>query len=193
VLGGLGLALWAAWRGGLYETIALFVNLLAAVYLSLFATPTLVAMVPAAADIPFGGLISALAVAGVTFVVLHVLCFAMLTGQFRVAFPEVLDKAMAAALGFVAGFLAVAFLTTLVTLAPKSKVPVSITDNDRKVHVSYVCWWCDRIHSVVGSTATAHPTLDRLEQLRQLDTGQQDPGTSEPNAPAVGHLPKALP
>jgi hypothetical protein len=192
VLGGLAFALWAAFRLGLYEMIALFVNLVVAVYLALFATPTLIALIPAAADIPYGALVSAAVVAGLTFGVLHALCFAILTGQFKVSFPRVLDGVLAGALGFFAGFLIVAFLTSLLALAPGPAGRSPVTENDRRVHASYVCWWCDRVDTLVGSAASAHPTQDSLDQLGRLSIREPVPASVEPNTPSGGIAPRAL-
>jgi hypothetical protein len=173
VLAGLALAFWAALRAGLYETVALFVNIVVAVYLALFVTPTLVGVIPAAADVPHGGLIAVAVVAVATFLVLHVLCFSMLTGQFKVSFPKLLDGPLAAGLGFFAGFLVIAFLTTLLAFVPGPGSSGSLVgNNDQTVHRSYLCWWCDRVHALVGSAASAHPTLDNLDLLRQIETGE---------------------
>jgi hypothetical protein len=179
VLAGLALASWAALRAGLYETLALFVNIVVAVYLSLFVTPTLVDLVPAAADVPHGGLVAVAAVAIATFLVLHLLCFSILTGQFKVSFPKLLDGPLAAGLGFFAGFLVVAFLTTLLAFVPGPGGSGSlVSNNDQTVNRSYLCWWCDRVHALVGSSASAHPTKDSLDRLGQIEAGQ----------PAAKHL-----
>jgi hypothetical protein len=171
VLAGLALAFWAALRAGLYETVALFVNIVVAVYLAIFVTPTLVGVIPAAADVPHGGLIAVAVVAVATFLVLHVLCFSMLTGQFKVSFPKLLDGPLAAGLGFFAGFLVVAFLTTLLAFvrAPTSSGSL-VSKNDQTVSLSYVCWWCDRVHAVVGSVPSPHPTFDTLTLLEQIES-----------------------
>jgi hypothetical protein len=170
VLVGLVTAVWGVRRAGLYEMVALFVNLLVAVYLALFLTPTLIGLIPAAADVQYGALIAVVAVAAMTFLVLHVLCFAILTGQFKVAFPKVLDGFLAGGLGFFTGFLIVAFLTSVFALAPPADGLVG--NNDRNVHRSYLCWWCDGLHRLVGSQVSDHPTQDSLDRLQRIETSQ---------------------
>jgi hypothetical protein len=173
VVVGLALAFWAASRLGLYETVALFVNILVAVYLALFVTPSLVGAIPAAGEIPHGGLIAVGIVAVATFLVLHLLCFAMLTGQFKVSFPRILDGPLAAGVGFFAGFLVIAFMTTLLAFVPgPSNSGSLVSNNDQTVNRSYVCWWCDQVHVLVGSGPSSHPTLESLDRLRQIETGQ---------------------
>jgi len=173
-------------RIGLYEMVAVFVNLLVAVYLAIFVTPSLVALIPAAADIPCGAVMMVVVVAIGTFLILHGLCFALLTGQFKVPFPKILDRLLAGGLGFLAGFLVVAFFTTLIAVTPLGKIVPMISDNDLKVHQSYLCWWCDRVHGLVGSTASTHPTQDSLDHVRRIESRQplQSPPPAEPNAPA---------
>jgi hypothetical protein len=126
-------------------------------------------------------------VAVATFLLLHGLCFALLTGQFKIPFPKVLDRVAAASLGFLAGFLIVALLTTLLAMTPLASLG-RISDNDADVHQSYVCWWCDRIHGLVGSTVSAHPTKDTLDQLRKIEAREPSRRPAEPNTPArVSH------
>jgi uncharacterized membrane protein required for colicin V production len=172
-------------RIGFYEMMAVFFNLLVAVYLSLFLTPALVSVIPAATDIPCGGILMAIALAIATFLILHGLCFALLTGQFKITFPKILDWVLAGGLGFLAGFLIVAFITTLVAITPWMKTMPLISDNDLKVHQSYVCWWCDRVHGLVGSTTSVHPTEDTLAELRRTESkpspSQKSPSPPDPN------------
>jgi len=182
-------------RIGFYEMTAVFINLLVAVYLSLFLTPALVSVIPAATDIPGGGILMAIALAIGTFLILHWLCFALLTGQFKVTFPKLLDGLLAGGLGFLAGFLIVAFITTLIAITPLTKTMPLISDNDLQVHQSYVGWWCDCIHGLVGSTTSAHPTQDRLEELRRIESKpsplQKSPSPPDPNGPVKKDGPPA--
>jgi len=171
---------------GFYEMVSVFINVLASVYLAIFVTPVLVSIIPAATDIPFGGVIMVLVVAIGTFLILHGLCFALLTGQFKVSFPKMLDLVLAGGLGFLTGFLVIAFVTTLLAITPLSQIVTRISENDLKVHQSYVGWWCDRVHALVGSTASPHPTQDCLDQLRRIESRQpshESPTRPEPNAP----------
>jgi len=145
-----------------------------------------VTAIPAATDIPCGGVMMAAIVAVGTFLILHGLCFALLTGQFKVPFPMILDRVVAGGLGFLTGFLIVAFFTILLASVPMSQSLGLISENALKTHESYVGWWCDRIHGLVGSAPSIHPTLDRIEQLRRIESPkppQQAPGRSDPNAP----------
>jgi hypothetical protein len=129
----------------------------------------------------------AIALAIGTFLILHGLCFALLTGQFKVTFPKLLDGLLAGGLGFLAGFLIVAFITTLIAITPLMKTIPLISDNDLKVHQSYTGWWCDGIHGLVGSTTSAHPTQDILEELRRIESkpspSQKSPSPPDPNGP----------
>ena len=181
-------------RIGLYETVAVFMNLLVAVYLAISVTPAMVTLIPAAADVPCGAVMMAVVVAVATFLILHGLCFALLTGQFKVPFPKILDRLLAGGLGFLAGFLLVAFFTILIALTPLAKTVPLISDNDLKVHQSYLCWWCDRVHGLVGSTASTHPTQDSLDQVRRIESRQplQGPPPAEPNAHARRPGPSAI-
>jgi len=184
-----GVALAAlAMRVGFYEMAAVFVHTLVSIYLGLFLTPALVTAIPAATDIPCGGVMMAAIVAVGTFLILHGLCFAILTGQFKVSFPKVLDMVAAGGLGFLTGFLIVAFFATLLTIAPLSRDLGVVSDNALKTHQSYVCWWCDRIHGLVRSAPSTHPTLDSIEQLRRIESHTPShpvPVRSDPNAPAA--------
>lgn len=164
---------------GFFETFAAFFNVLIAVYAMLFLTPTLLRIVPQAAGIPQGVVITSLAVGIGVFLLLYAVCFFLITGQFSVPFPKVFDVVCAGGLGFLWGFLLFSVMLVLLSAATIPFLSNMTTEQGLAPNTNYICWWCDRVHRFVGSRDlhTEQPTQDAISYF--LDKAHQQQKSTE--------------
>ncbi len=106
-----------ATKKGFYETWVTLFNIAISVYLAIYLRP-IIADVAALGDTPYGSFITVLGTAGLVFIVLYGISFTFFTGQFKIAFPRVLNTGGASLLGFLTGYLVWHFLCLLVGMTP---------------------------------------------------------------------------
>jgi len=186
ILAGVLLA-WLAVRLGFYETWALLFNVVISIYVAIFLAPRVGALAPASA---YGVAFSMILLAGGCFAILHGLCYVFLTGQFSVPFPRFFDIFLAAALGFVAGFLILSFAALVVTVTPlaehKLVRSIGFDLESQGPNLSSLAWCCDRVHAVAGFDAGDNATRAAVQHL--LETSRQtapatSPDQGDPNEP----------
>ena len=169
---------WLAVKVGFYETWTMLFNIVISIYLSVFLTPVITTMVPAAGDTAYGNALTLMTVAVGAFLILHGVSYSFLTGRFSVWFPQPIDNVGSGLLGFLAGFLVWSFLALVISVSPASQTSfardIGLASTVERTNVPYVAWWCDLINTVVATGDNKRITcaaIDRLlQQARELST-----------------------
>ncbi len=178
---------WFALRMGFYETWATVFNVLMAVYLAVFLTPVIAEAVPAAGDTPLGNALTLAAVAIGAFLVLHVLTYTFLTGQFSVAFPKIFDNLGSGVLGFLGGFLIWSFLALVISVTPVSQgstaQSIGLGPKMQQTTGPYLSWWCDLINSAAAPAGSRRPAQETIGRLLE-EAAKKAAESTDPNAPA---------
>jgi uncharacterized membrane protein required for colicin V production len=175
------LFVWLAVRRGFYESLILLFNVVVSIYVAIFLAPTVARLTPAIEGAAtFKVAICLLALGGGCFALLFGVSFVLLTGQFHITFPRVLDIVVAGVLGFVAGFLALSFVALAITTTPLSEhwllSHAGFNRQAEQPNVACMAWCCDLVHSVAGVNATASPTRDAVARL--LDEARREANQS---------------
>ncbi len=164
-----GLFAWLAVRIGFFETWTALFNIVIAIYLSIFLTPVITDVIPAAFDTLYGNALAMIAIAAAVFLILHGISYTFLTGQFSVPFPRIFDIVFAGLLGFIAGFLVLSFAILVFMATPVSQhslvQKVGIDRQSLQTNLSYINWWCDLVHRFAGpsdSTVTSDAVINEL-------------------------------
>jgi hypothetical protein len=175
-----GFCAWYALKMGFYETWTMLFNIVISVYVAIFLTPLATEFIPGASDTLYGLALAILAIAVGCFLILHGISYIFLTGQFSVSFPKLFDILFAGFLGFLGGFLIFSFLIFLIAVTPLSADPllgkVGFDKQCQQSNISYICWWCDLVHSFVSTQEnkiTAEQAISKLlkgtQSKQQLD------------------------
>lgn len=164
-----GLFAWVAIKIGFYDMWAMLFNIVISVYAAIFLTPVIVDIIPAAGDTSYGNAMTLAATAIGTFLILHGISYIFLTGQFRVSFPRVFDILFTGLLGFLAGVLISSFAALMVTATPISQnrfaSEAGFNRRSQQANISYICWWCDLVNSIVSSPDTEITSEQNINQL----------------------------
>jgi hypothetical protein len=199
-----GLFAWIAVQIGFYATWILFFHLVLSVYMAIFLTPLIVPNVPAATATDYGNALILMSVAIATLFIAYGICFACLTGHLRVEFPKIFDSVIAGLLGFQAGFLVWSFVILVFCLTPLAKSDFCKAHGfdvpSQQSNISFVCWWCDRFHSLVstpGSQTTSHRIVKSLwakaatpkAKAHDADTEGESGNPATPPPPPPGNTP----
>jgi hypothetical protein len=179
---------WLAVRIGFYEMWAMLFNVLISVYLAVVLTPVIAEVVPAAAEPPIGAALTLIALAAGSFLILHVISYTFLTGQFRVTFPKILDNLGSGILGFLGGFLIWSFLTLVVSVTPLSQNAaarnIGFGPQITQTTAPYLSWWCDLVNTAAASPDVRQPAQETIARLLD-DTAKKAAEGTDPNAPAA--------
>jgi len=177
-----GLFVWLAVRMGFFETWALLFNVVISIYLSIFLGPVILDIVPDAGNTSYSNALVLAVTAVAAFLVLYGFTCVFYTSQFKVTFPRVFEVIFAGVLGFLTGFLVLSFAALVITATPVSGnqfiSQVGFNRDSQRANISYVCWWCDQVNSIV-SLPDSEVTTNRI--VSQLLSAQR-PNTS----PALG-------
>jgi hypothetical protein len=201
-----GVFAWIAVQIGFYATWILFFHLLLSAYVAIFLTPVIIANVPAATTTDYGYALILMSVAIATLCIAYGICFACLTGHLRVEFPKIFDGIVAGLLGFQAGFLVLSFLAFTFCLTPMSKAnfckTLGFDAQSQKSNISFMCWWCDRIHGLVSCPGPQPCSKDEVALLEKtaapateepgVDTGEEPAKLAAPSPPpssSMAHKP----
>jgi len=164
-----GLFIWFAMKIGFYEMLAILFNIVISIYVSIFLTPVILDIVPEAGDIPCSNAFASAVLAVGTFFVLYGITWVFLTGQFKVSFPKLFDTLFTGVLGFLTGFLVLSFAALVITITPISQnrfvKQVGLNRNSQHANISYICWWCDLVNSIVSSPDTKITSEQAVEHL----------------------------
>jgi len=185
-----GLFTWFAIKIGFFEILAMFFNIVISIYTAIFLAPVILEVIPEAGDIPCCDSI-ALAILGVgTFFILYGITYVFLTGQFKVSFPKLFDILLTGVLGFLAGFLVLSFAALVITITPISQnrfvKQVGFNRTSQQANISYICWWCDLVNSIVSSPdtkITSKQAVERLLSDAQSTTPEKDAGQTAISTP----------
>lgn len=161
-----------------FESMALLFNLLIGIYLGLYATPYLSALVPMALEIPYGMPLTALGVTLVSFGILQTITYLLITGQFSVYFPKLLDYLGGGICGFMAGFLVLSFAVTLMKVQSQTNTE-HLLPKEVSVQANVLEWWTGKIHCFAGKKGTS--MTDALNDLNELVQSSSTPAPSDPN------------
>ena len=185
-----GLFIWFAIRIGFYEMLAMFFNIVISVYVAIFLSPVILEIVPEAGDIPCCNALALAVLAAGTFFILYGITYVFLTGQFKVSFPKLFDILFTGVLGFLAGFLVLSFAALVITITPISQnrfvKQIGFNRNSQQANISYICWWCDLVNSMVYSPDTKITSKQAVEHLlndTQSKTPEKEAGQTTISAP----------
>ena len=170
-----GFFIWFAMKIGFYEMWAMLFNIVISIYVAIFLTPVILDIVPEAGDISFCNAFAIVVLAIGTFFILYGITYVFLTGQFNVSFPKIFDILFTGILGFLAGFLVLSFAALVITITPISQNrfvrQLGLNRNSQQANITYICWWCDLVNSIVSSPDTKITSEQAIEQL--LNSAQQ--------------------
>jgi hypothetical protein len=156
---------WLAVKIGFYETWTMLFNIVISIYLSVFLTPAITTMVPAAGDTAYGNALTLITVAVGAFLILHGVSYSFLTSRFSIWFPRPVDNVGSGLLGFLGGLLIWSFVTLVISVSPLSQSgfaqDIGLKSTVEQTSVPYIAWWCDIVNAVVA-------TDDRKRDAQQV-------------------------
>lgn len=173
-----------------YATWALLFNIVISIYLGIALGPLLADFVPGLSNAPYH---TALSIVGTTigaFLILHGISYTLLTGQFSVPFPKIIDKLGAGILGFLVGFLIWSFVGLLACVTPMSQntfvKDIGLCDQFEQTNAPVICRCCDLVHSIVSSQDSKHTTEEAIVELlkgAERNLRPHRPNRIEPSQP----------
>lgn len=194
---------WFAIKMGFYETWAMLFNTIISIYLAIYLRAMIADTVPAAGNTPYGNALVMMAVAIVSFLILHGMSYTFFTGQFTISFPRIFDVLGAGFLGFLGGFLVWSFVCLLIWITPISQnnfvKEIGFGSQSGQSYVSYISRWCNLVNRVVAShddSSSAEAVLGGLlkgVEKKEVDklAGRSKPTkTAEPNDIKTGVVEK---
>jgi len=187
---------WFAIKLGFYDTLTFLFNIVIAIYVAVFLTPIIIDFVPAAGDTSFGNALTLLALAAGTFFILFGISYTFITGQFNISFPKIFDILFAGLLGFLTGFLLLSFVAFLICVTPISQNKlaneIGLNRQSQQANISYICWWCDLVHSIVANEDSPKSTeyaINLCLQSAEKKTRDDSVEHAEPNKPSDANVP----
>ena len=179
-----GICVWYAIKIGFYETWAILLNVVIAIYIALFLARPIVNFLPEeTGSIPCCDAIVLLIVAAGSFLILYGITYILFTSQFSVPFPKIFDILFAGIVGFFGGFLVLSFAALIIFLTPFGKY-AAIDKESVKNNMNSAYWLFDGIHSIVSWPQNELKSCDVIEQLldkSQPDTQSITPQQAEPD------------
>lgn len=191
---------WFAFKLGFYDTLAILLNIVISIYIAVFLAPVIVDFIPAAGQTPYGNVLTLLVLAAGIFFILFGISYTFITGQFSISFPKIFDILFAPLLGFLTGFLLLSFVAFLISITPISQNKyaneIGLNRHSQQANISYICWWCDLVHSVVSSEDSPESTeqaIDWYFQSAEKKTLEEPAEQAEPNKPPDANIPTPAP
>ena len=188
---------WLAVKIGFYETWTMLFNIVISIYLSVFLTPAITTMVPAASGTAYGNALTLITVAAGAFLILHGVSYSFLTGRFSIWFPRPVDNVGSGLLGFLAGFLIWSFLGLVISVSPLSQAgfarDIGLRSTVEQSSVPYVAWWCDLVNAVVATgdnKQTTRQVISKLLKPAQEGSARKPAGQSKPGKFLIAWLEK---
>jgi len=179
---------WLAIKKGFYETLVMFFNIVISVYVSIFLTPVIVKLFPAASDTLYCNALALTVIAIGTFLVLYGIAYVFLTGQFKVKFPKIFEIIFAGLFGFFIGFLILSFAAFVMTVTPVSQnrfvKQLGFNKQSQQANISYICMWCDLVNKVAaspGEKITCESIMDELIKSAEQKEPDEVNEPTEPN------------
>lgn len=187
-----GLFAWLGFKIGFYQMWATLFNIVIAVYLAVFLGPVILDVIPGVSETAYSMLLAVTSTGLGAFLILQLLSYTFLTGQFNVSIPRLVDIPGSVLLGFLAGFLVWSFAAFLIRLAPISQnalvKKVGFGGESQQANMSNVYWWCNLVNTAVSSDEhgrTAQQAVDELLSRTKPPPAQ----TGEPNEPGKSKEP----
>jgi hypothetical protein len=175
-----GLFAYFALKKGFYEMWALGFNIIISIYLAVFLGPVVSNIIPAGTAV-YSKALTVLATAVACFLILHGISYTLITGQFSISFPKIVDVVGAGLFGFLIGFLVWNFISLLIMTTPITKnafaKEIGFDNQAQQTNVSYVSWWCGKVNRIVPSEHSKQTTQQAIGWLMK---------SSEPKARVVG-------
>lgn len=169
---------WATIGMGFYEMVAILFNIVISIYLAISLRPTLIEIIPAAGSSDYSNALMMLAIAIGAFAILHGITWVNFTGQFKVAFPKILDTIGAWALAFFAGLLVWSFASILIGATPISKDnilgEIGFNKESQQANAMRVGRWCCLVNFVIASDDNCNTTQEAILGLLE-DTEKKAP------------------
>jgi hypothetical protein len=160
---------YVAIRMRFYTTWASLFNIVISVYLAIALGPALADLVSASPEAPYHGALSVLGTAIGAFLILHGISYTLITGQFSVPFPNIIDKLVAGVLGFLTGFLVWSFVGLLVCIMPASQntfvKDIDLCSQFQRTGTPVICSCCDLVNSLVSSEDSRFSTEQAINDL----------------------------
>jgi uncharacterized membrane protein required for colicin V production len=185
-----GLFAWFAIRIGFYEMWAMLFNIVISIYVAVFLTPVIIDIIPAAGDTSYGNALTMATAAIGVFLILYVITYLFLTGQFKVSFPRIFETLGAGVLGFLAGFLIWSFAAVLIWATPVSQHTfvknAGFGGRIRQTSVPYISWWCNLVHSIGSSPEneiTSEQIINQMLKTAELNVLDKISEEVEPDKP----------
>jgi len=183
-----GLSAYFAIKKGFYETWSIGFNVIISIYLAVLSGPVLCDIIPAG-DNAYSKALTMLVTAAACFLILYGISYTLITGQFSISFPKIVDVVGAGIVGFFAGLLVWSFVTLLIMATPITKNPlvkeVGFDAQAQQTNVSYLSWWCNAVNKVVSSADSEQTAQQAINwSLKSSKAKANVVGASEPNAPA---------
>ncbi len=186
-----GLFAWLAVKMGFYETWAFAFNIVISIYLAVFLSPIIAAIVPVPGDMSYNNALCMIAVAVAAFLILHGISYIFLTGQFSVSFPKVFDILGSGFLGFLAGLLVWGFVGLLIYTTPISQNPIvkqiGFSSQFEQCSMPVISWWCNLVNKVVSNQENGYTTEQAISEMLKKAEKKSPPKPvkqAEPNEPA---------
>ena len=178
--------MWFAIRIGFYETWAMLLNVVIAIYVALFLTQPILNILPEeASNIRCCEALTLIVTAIGSFLILHGITYVLFTSQFKVTFPKLFDILFAGLLGFFGGFLLLSFAVLIIFLTPFG-TSAGIEEDSVEYNMSGAYWLFDGIHSIVSSPDNEIITEKVIKQLlnkSQPPAQNKNLQQSEPDKP----------
>lgn len=182
-----GLFAYFALKKGFYEMWALGFNIIISIYLAVFLGPVVSNIIPAGTAV-YSKALTVLATAVACFLILHGISYTLITGQFSISFPKIVDVVGASLFGFLIGFLVWNFISLLIMTTPITKnafaKEIGFDNQAQRTSVSYVSWWCGKVNRIVPSEHSKQTTQQAIGWLmKSSEPKARVVGISEPNEP----------
>jgi len=182
-----GLFAYFAIKKGFYEMWALGFNIIISIYLAVLLGPVVADIIPTGAA-SYNKAVTMLATAAASFLILHGISYTLITGQFSISFPKIVDVVGAGLFGFLIGFLVWSFISLLIMTTPITKntlaKEIGFDAQVQQTSISYVSWWCNTVNKVVSSGDGKQATQKAIGWLLESSKPKAKApviGTSEPN------------
>jgi hypothetical protein len=182
-----GLFAYFALKKGFYEMWALGFNIIISIYLAVFLGPVVADIIPAGTAV-YSKALTVLATAVACFLILHGISYTLITGQFSISFPKIVDVVGAGLFGFLIGFLVWSFISLLIMTTPITNntfaKEIGFDNQAQQTNVSYVSWWCGKVNRIVPSEDSKQTTRQAIGWLmKSSEPKARVVGISEPNEP----------
>ena len=180
-----------AYKKGFYESWALLFNVVISIYLAVFLRPAIANVITVADNTAYNRALLVIAIGAACFLILHGLSYALITGQFSIPFPKILDSLGAGFLGFVTGLLIFSFVIVIINVTPLAdeKLVKSVGFNSpfAERNFTYVAHWCDWVNKIAAAPDSRHSTAQLLNDLRQTAASRPSRKSAAESTESAAH------